>query len=197
MPRHCERPGCSQPADAIYGMSATLLSVWLEPYDEKLAARAGVLCRHHADAMVVPRGWSLEDRRDPTPRLFAESTGAATAPTTVERPPVGQAPPEVDAPVSTPRGEPKPRPKRPRKKADETGQLELGAELLPEEPAAAAEEPTPAPPQPADDYPIDPTPFSPWRPKFDQSDDLDGLLQARSPLLSRAFRGKQPGGRET
>jgi len=29
----------------------------------------------------------------------------------------------------------------------------------------------------------------PWRPAFDQSDDLDGLLSAKSPLLARAFRG--------
>jgi hypothetical protein len=31
------------------------------------------------------------------------------------------------------------------------------------------------------------TPGSPWKPVFDQADDLDGLLTARSPLLSRAF----------
>jgi hypothetical protein len=29
----------------------------------------------------------------------------------------------------------------------------------------------------------------PWIPTFDASDDLDGLLAARSPLLARAFRG--------
>jgi hypothetical protein len=28
---------------------------------------------------------------------------------------------------------------------------------------------------------------APWKPVFDQTDDLDGLLVARSPLLSRAF----------
>jgi hypothetical protein len=28
---------------------------------------------------------------------------------------------------------------------------------------------------------------SPWRPVFDQTDDLDGLLATRSPLLARAF----------
>jgi hypothetical protein len=25
------------------------------------------LCKVHADALSVPRGWRLEDRRDPTP----------------------------------------------------------------------------------------------------------------------------------
>ena len=29
----------------------------------------------------------------------------------------------------------------------------------------------------------------PWTPTFDDDDDLDGLLTARSPLLARAFRG--------
>ena len=29
----------------------------------------------------------------------------------------------------------------------------------------------------------------PWRPIFDDDDDLDGVLKADSPLLSRAFRG--------
>ena len=28
-----------------------------------------------------------------------------------------------------------------------------------------------------------------WTPSFDDADDLDGLLSAQSPLLSRAFRG--------
>ena len=28
---------------------------------------------------------------------------------------------------------------------------------------------------------------APWKPVFDQSDDLGGLLTAESPLLSRAF----------
>ena len=28
----------------------------------------------------------------------------------------------------------------------------------------------------------------PWTPEFDEADDLDGLLDARGPLLSRAFR---------
>ena len=28
-----------------------------------------------------------------------------------------------------------------------------------------------------------------WQPDFDVDDDLDGLLEVRSPLLARAFRG--------
>jgi hypothetical protein len=35
----------------------------------------------------------------------------------------------------------------------------------------------------------DETRAMPWSPHFDTSDDLDGLLAARTPLLSRAFGG--------
>ena len=40
----------------------------------------------------------------------------------------------------------------------------------------------------ADDDP-DATVAIPWLPTFDDGDDLDGVLAARSPLLARAFRG--------
>ena len=171
-------------------MSAALLTVWLEPYEEKAAARVGVLCRNHADTMVVPRGWSLEDRRDPEPQLFR--TGD-TAPTTSLDRPAERANADLTPPTAaTPAGEPaaKPRPKRARKKADDTGQLELVPTT--EETDTIAPPPDPAAVTgelPAEDVPPDATPFAPWRPKFYQTDDLDGLLHAQSPLLARAFRG--------
>ncbi len=70
MPRLCERPGCSAPADVAYGFDAASLVVWLDRLDVAEGSRAGALCRRHADAMVVPLGWMLDDRRDPVPRLF-------------------------------------------------------------------------------------------------------------------------------
>jgi hypothetical protein len=145
MGRLCERPGCSQPAEVIYGIDADHLTVWIEPFDGTVGYRAGVLCRRHADAMVVPLGWMLDDRREPTPRLFRpkETPAAVTTKT----------------PAS---------PRRPRHRAarDETGQLELDTDDLDDDDADPAAE---------------------WKPVFDQTDDLDGLLTARSPLLSRAF----------
>ena len=50
--------------------------------------------------------------------------------------------------------------------------------------------PTSTPLQPGDRVRLEvvtagPTPA--WTPRFDRSDDLDGLLSARSPLLRRAF----------
>ncbi len=165
MARLCERPGCSQPAEALYGLSAEQLTVWLEPYDVALATRVGVLCRRHADAMVVPLGWMLEDRREPVPRLFKTREVVS------------------DKPL-------KPKRRKHRLPGDETGQLELlvGAVAVAEAAAAAPEELAAAqltePPVAADDAPV-----APWKPVFDQRSDLDGLLDVRSPLLSRAFRG--------
>src|SRR3954447_9491803 len=70
MTRLCERPGCSQVAEMTYGFDADHLMVWIDSYERVTTDRAGVLCRRHADAMVVPLGWMLDDRRDPVPRLF-------------------------------------------------------------------------------------------------------------------------------
>lgn len=109
----------------------------------------GVLCRRHADTMVVPRGWTLDDQRDPDLHLF--------------RPP-------APSPVAA-------APRR-RRNADE--RRGIVAEQLPlEEPAS---------PAPADEPSPDPV-ATPWTPSFDDADDLDGLLAARSPLLARAFHG--------
>lgn len=151
-------------------MNADQLMVWIEPFDGAIAHRAGVLCRRHADAMVVPLGWMLDDRREATPRLFRTR--------------------EV-APPSAPR----PRRHRSPHARDETGQLFLpDADDLPaEEPADApvadtqiADEQPDTEPQPDDADSTGAAP-APWKPVFDQRDDLDGLLTARSPLLSRAF----------
>ncbi len=141
----------------MYGIDADRLVVWIESLDGAQSYRAGVLCRRHADAMVVPLGWMLDDRREPVPRLFKTRE---TSP-------------------------PPPRPRRHRTHAarDETGQLSLTdpervvAEVTAAEPSVATEVAARA---------EDP-PSAPWKPVFDQRDDLDGLLTARSPLLSRAF----------
>jgi hypothetical protein len=135
MGRLCERPGCSQPAEVIYGIDADHLTVWIEPFDGTVEYRAGVLCRRHADAMVVPLGWMLDDRREPVPRLFKPGEAAAK--------------------------EERPRQRRKTTARDDSGQLELS--------------------EMSDDV------TEAWKPVFDEDDDLDGLLQARGPLLSRAF----------
>jgi hypothetical protein len=121
-------------------MRAEELVFWLDVLVEDGDVQSA-LCRRHADSMVVPRGWTLDDLRDPDLHLFR--------------------PPDADA---------TPRPASPRsaRRAAVGEQLRLGVEDV-------------APPAEVE-------PPGPWTPAFDEADDLDGLLSARGPLLSRAFR---------
>lgn len=148
MQRLCGRPGCSELATVAYGMRTQDLVFWLDVLPSDPAAAGGALCVRHADAMVVPRGWTLDDLRDPDLHLFRPPAAAASP----------ARPASARATRPAPVGE----------------QLRLGVSTdIADEPADVA------------------SPGS-WTPQFDQSDDLDGLLSARSPLLSRAFRTAEP-----
>jgi hypothetical protein len=141
-----------------YGIDPYELVVTIEAYDDQRSRRAGVLCRDHADSMVVPNGWTLDDRRELAPRLFPSRESAKV--------------------------KPRRRVRRRRLTDDDTGQLRLGIsqadlDAIPETPARVRS-----------------NPVEPWQPVFDQTDDLNGLLSPRSPLLSRAF-GKRSKNAET
>lgn len=155
MGRLCERPGCSEDAAVAYGMRPEDLVFWLDAIGDLADADGGVLCRRHADSMVVPRGWTLDDLRDPDLHLF--------------RPPAGDAPTRTHT-------------RRVRRRTA-VEQLELGVDDAgPDDRGALATDPV-------DDADHVDSAETPWTPEFDTSDDLDGLLSARSPLLARAFRG--------
>lgn len=152
----------------VYGIDPYELVVTIEAFDDERSRRAGVLCRGHADSMVVPNGWTLDDRRETAPRLFQSRESA----------------------------EVKPRRRRIRRRRltdDDTGQLRLNVterdhglhDLMADDVADVIDLTKPRSRPPA---------LAPWQPVFDQTDDLDGLLAARGPLLSRAFgkRGKRP-----
>lgn len=138
------------------------LLFWIAPMSAAPSDGLNVLCRRHADAMSVPRGWTLDDRREETPRLFMAGRF------------------EAEEPVA-------PRTRRRRRAAvsepaeqlviDGTGEIER-PEVEPEiEPDVELAEVEALP--------------EPWAPAFDHDDDLDGLLEVSSPLLSRAFRGAE------
>ncbi|MUH50655.1 MAG: hypothetical protein F2789_05530 [Actinobacteria bacterium] len=195
MSRLCERPGCSAPAEVAYGMDPEQLLVWLEVVPEGRAPlRTGVVCRRHADAMVVPRGWTLDDRREARPRLFRVAADDATS--EIRR---------IKRPVRK-------RHEGPHQEARQgEQQLSFGEsdvdiadhdlvdtdlvdtdlvdtdlveyDLVEDEPVVVADL---RPSVPVDS---DETQAMPWKPVFDDNDDLSGLLRADSPLLSRAFRG--------
>lgn len=198
MARLCERPGCSAPAACVYGIDSRRLTVWIDgtvPADagsSTLGKRAGVLCRRHADSMVVPIGWTLDDRRtasddgaaprrpEPLARVVRRRVRRsadeqseqlallevpADAPPTVEVVPVGVAEPDGPTPAIVADGE------------TAVGRGEAGGDTVGAPSDAVAVPPGDGSPPPA----------SPWRPVFDQTDDLGGLLATRSPLLARAF----------
>jgi hypothetical protein len=144
-----------------YGFDAETLVVWIDSFDRVTTDRSGVLCRRHADAMVVPLGWMLDDRRDPIPRLFKAPAQTATA-----------APRQRRAYTHH---------------HNDAEQLEFGAEVVADE---AGDEPVVAVVADEAAGPVE-TEVQPWKPTFDQTDDLDGLLEAHSPLLARAFGGQE------
>lgn len=163
MARLCERPGCSEPGAAAYGMVAEDLLFWLAPLSDASTSDPNLLCRRHADAMVVPRGWTLEDRRDDHPRLFKAKRTDGDDTQGLKRKRVR----------SRPSDDYNDRGIRPEQlQIDGTGEIERPAEML-------------------DVPPLDETVpvYEPWQPDFDPNDDLDGLLEVTSPLLARAFRG--------
>src|SRR6476646_9143937 len=160
MTRLCERPGCSQVAEMTYGFDADHLMVWIDAYERVNTDRAGVLCRRHADAMVVPLGWMLDDRRDPVPRLF-KAPATSAAPTRHRRPPSHH------------------------RSDSEQLQLDSGDDVVDVVADADTDTDTDTDMESASEGEV-----LPWKPMFDQTDDLDGLLEAHSPLLARAFGGQ-------
>lgn len=71
MTKQCERPGCSALAEVLYGFDPGRRLVWLEHDALPEGSRSNALCRRHADALAVPKGWSIDDRREAAPRLFS------------------------------------------------------------------------------------------------------------------------------
>jgi hypothetical protein len=85
--RLCERPGCSAPAEVSYGIDNNALLVWIDNRPLPERELAGRLCRRHADAISVPRGWSVDDRRQAIPQLFRPSDHPAAEPVKKEKKP--------------------------------------------------------------------------------------------------------------
>jgi Protein of unknown function (DUF3499) len=63
MSRHCAKPGCNGPADTSLTYDYAASTAWLDNLDDGAHPMAHDLCTAHGDALSVPRGWKLEDRR--------------------------------------------------------------------------------------------------------------------------------------
>jgi hypothetical protein len=160
MARLCERPACSDEAAVVYRFDAASRHVWLESPggDER---SSGVLCSRHADSMLVPLGWTLDDRRESVPRLFVLP---ARSPVMATRAPA----------------------KRSRSLEAASGRrpVDEGEQLTIDEAATVANITEREERDPED------TRALPWVP-YDDTGDLDGVLDAHGELLARAFRGTE------
>lgn len=148
-------------------MRAEDLVFWLDVLRPHTDLSSGALCGRHADSMVVPRHWTLDDLRDPEPHLFRPPTPlpAPSPPTRRRSRPVSELVGEQMTLVAEPITVPTQQDGQP----EVTGRPAATGEVANEDVADVA--------------------AIPWTPSFDDRDDLDGLLSARSPLLARAFRG--------
>lgn len=156
MPHQCERPACAEPAAVAYGFDPSRGVAWLEVF-VATDPHHGRLCRRHAEAMVVPQGWWLEDRRS-AEQLFTSPAANGGAERPLRRPGRSRRPAVVvDLPLPPP---------APAADAPVAAAAVDGASLPPPLPLVAV---------PA------------WTPIFAADDDLGGVLNATSPLLSRAF----------
>jgi hypothetical protein len=146
--RLCARPGCGTRATATLRFQPTLRQAWLVDLDETTARTQGDLCRRHAAALVLPRGWELHDERTEGPR-----------------------------PVEEPRVEPAPgAPTRRVRVRRRRGSVNTEAEPDP----LPGFEPVVVPNDTNEDAPALDT------------EALSTILDARTPLLRRAFRNAQP-----
>ena len=82
MARRCGRQGCREYATAAFNVDPRRQIVFVEPFAGEDTIGLSILCRRHADALSVPRGWSVDDLREAKPRLF--TVAARNVPATDE-----------------------------------------------------------------------------------------------------------------
>ena len=164
MSKQCERPSCKELAIAAYFLDSSELLMTLENYVPVDGMQVNGLCRRHADALVVPRGWRIEDKRENVPRLFP-----VTPPTEKPKSNVAK----------------KVEPKKSRVKLPRPSIFDdLKNEKKQEDVVESIAQPEIVAPVEVE---LEETKAIPWSPQFDQTDDLGGVLRPKGRLLSRAF----------
>jgi Protein of unknown function (DUF3499) len=189
--RICARSDCNSPAAAVLTYDRLSQTAYLFAVDGPSARTPGDLCDRHLRRLVLPRSWHLDDRREP------EQAAIPTEPIPTER--VGAEPEAVRprpprakrlraVPTAAPATAARAKPKQPVAKAARAPRANAKrkwAEVVEpslfdaSNPAAAA-----APDAAADEV----AETEPWMPRF-EPDELGGVLDAKTPLLRRAFGG--------
>ena len=164
MAQQCERPGCAQPAAVEYIIDPQSLLLTLQNYEVVKGERRSALCAVHGDRMSVPKGWSIDDRREDPPRLFrTPKSGVAPAKASVKK----------SATESKQKKKPVVRPML----------FQTDKQVV----EAVQEVQAPAARPVVRDADLEETKAMPWVPQFDRTDDLGGVLRPKGKLLSRAF----------
>jgi hypothetical protein len=164
MAERCSHVQCSATATARVAFDALACFVWIDPFESDgprdVSARgAGALYTRHADRLVPPRGWTVQDRRGREIQLWSDRP-VVQSPTSV-----AVTPPDSEASRSTARS------RAGRPGAPSPGSAPAIAVLEPALPFADSDAVHAAA---GDDEP--------------RNADIEALLAApSSPLLSRAF----------
>ncbi|NBY45814.1 MAG: hypothetical protein EBQ64_07655 [Acidimicrobiia bacterium] len=185
MSRKCERPSCRERGEVAYVIDTANLLVNIDAPIPRDSSRVNILCRRHADSLVVPRDWQIIDNRTKKQRLFSapasDSARAKTRASTAkkekrEKSTAGAVIQDLfefaTRVVAAPAREPEPVLETTSARLDEVSEVSVGEIEVDTEIET-----------------IDPqeTQAMPWTPQFDRTGDLDGRLRARGRLLSRAF----------
>lgn len=150
-----------------------------------------VMCTKHADALTVPRGWTIDDRREDPPRLFAapekkpakkqESKDQTTSLARRRKARTTQSPKLFDQfALVTKIEQPSPPVEevshRVEPVIEESVVEAVVEEIVVEQPVAEVREEK-----------VEQDATMAWKPQFDRTDDLGGVLRPKGKLLSRAF----------
>jgi hypothetical protein len=181
--RTCVRSGCNSPAAAILTYDREAQTAYLYAVDDPSTRTPGDLCDRHVGRLVLPRSWQLDDRRERA--VEPEPAPAEVAPPKAKRPKKLRAVPTAAPRTAAPR-----RPSRQKWAA-------VGSSLFD---AAASEggatrggvaAPVAAGVSDVSDTSDDAATTEPvWMPRFGPDSELEGVLDAKTPLLRRAFGGR-------
>ena len=194
MAKSCERPGCSEPGVVACTFDRASLTVVLTHFIGELNDGSyNVMCTRHADILTVPKGWTIDDRREDPPRLFAapgkkpnKSEKSKDATSSIARRRKSRTAPSpklfdqiaLVTQLETSPGTAEHVSVREEPLVDD--RVEEVEETL--EPVATTDEIAPVV-----EESVDADATKAWKPQFDRTDDLGGVLRPKGKLLSRAF----------
>ena len=78
--RTCAKPGCNTGASATLTYDYANRTAWVEHLNDEAHPMRYDLCGDHADALTVPKGWALQDRRVRYPAALASWALTSGAP---------------------------------------------------------------------------------------------------------------------